>query len=162
MLAVLLALFLPFSATASAPTDPISGQQLLGSSFGVPGNASFDFLIVGGGTAGLTLANRLSESGKYTVAVIEAGSFYEIGNGNFSQIPRFSWNGGGTSFADVNPLVDWNISTEPEDGVGGQRVHYPRGRTLGGSSARNHMVYNRGTKGTYKRWADDVGDASYE
>ncbi|KAF2263173.1 putative glucose-methanol-choline oxidoreductase [Lojkania enalia] len=150
-------------ASASCAFDSISGQYLLGSSFGIPGlNATFDYLIVGGGTAGLALANRLTESEKYTVAVIESGSLYEIGNSNQSQIPRYVWNGAGLGFDDVNPLVDWVIRTEPELGIGGQRIHYPRGRTLGGSSARNHMVYNRATKGSYKKWADEVGDKVYE
>ncbi|KAF2185248.1 GMC oxidoreductase [Zopfia rhizophila CBS 207.26] len=156
------ALLLPV-ANASAPPDSIAGQPLLGSSFGIPGlNASFDYIIVGGGNAGLTLANRLSESGKHTVAVIEAGSFYEISNGNLSQIPRFVWNGAGLGFDDANPLVDWMFQTEPEKGIGGQRIHYTRGRTLGGSTARNHMVYHRATRGAYKKWADAVGDKGYE
>lgn len=156
-----LSAFLP--TTSSAPADSITGQPLLGSSFGIPGlNATYDYLIVGGGTAGLVLANRLSASGAHTVAVIEAGSFYELSNGNQSQIPRWVWNGAGLGFDDVNPLVDWMFRTEPEEGIGGQRIHYPRGRTLGGSSARNHMVYHRATKGTYKKWAEDVGDTAYE
>jgi choline dehydrogenase len=58
-----------------------------GSSFGIQGNNSFDYVIVGGGYTGLTLAARLAK--KYTVAVIEAGSFYEIGNENRSQIPAY-------------------------------------------------------------------------
>jgi choline dehydrogenase len=150
-------------STPFVAADFITGQPLLGSSFGVPGlNATFDYVIVGGGTAGLTLANRLTESGKHTVAVIEAGSFYELSNGNLSQIPRSVWNGAGLGFDDVNPLVDWNIRTEAEDGLGGQKIHYTRGRCLGGSSARNHMVYHRATRGSYNKWADDVGDTSYE
>lgn len=158
-----LTLILPHFTLSFSPPGSITGQALLGSSFGIPGiNSTFDYLIVGGGTAGLVLANRLSAPGAHTVAVIEAGSFYEISNSNLSQIPRFVWNGAGLGFDDVNPLVDWMIKTEPEEGIGGQKIHYPRGRTLGGSSARNHMIYQRGTKGTYKKWADDVGDTSYE
>jgi choline dehydrogenase len=159
----LFALGLLSSTAFAVDEDNITGQKLLGSSFGTPvTNATYDYLIVGGGTAGLALANRLTESGKHTVAVIEAGSFYEISNSNLSMIPRWVWNGAGLDFSDANPLVDWMIETEPEDGLQGQRIHYPRGRCLGGSSARNHMVYHRATKGSYKKWADDVGDASYE
>jgi choline dehydrogenase len=160
-LTTLFAFALPNSTIASNPSS-ISGQPLLGSSFGNPFNATYDYVIVGGGTAGLTLANRLSASGLHTVAVIEAGSFYELSNSNLSQIPRYVWNGAGLDFADVNPLVDWGFRTEPEEGIGGQRIHYPRGKTLGGSSARNHMVYHRPTRGACKRWADAVGDSGYE
>ncbi|KAF2730500.1 GMC oxidoreductase [Polyplosphaeria fusca] len=138
------------------------GQHLLGSSFGIPLNKTYDYVIIGGGTAGLTLANRLSASGTYSIGVVEAGSFYELSNSNLSQIPRYVWTGAGTGFDDANPLVDWMLRTEPEMGIGGQRIHYPRGRTLGGSSARNHMVYHRATKGAYDKWAEEVGDPSYE
>ena len=161
VLQVFLAL-LTLNLTHASPPDSIIGQALLGTSFGTPFNATFDYVVVGGGTAGLTIANRLSESGQHTVAIIEAGSFYELSNSNLSQIPRYVWSGAGLTFDDVNPLVDWNFRTEPELGIGGKRIHYPRGRTLGGSSARNHMVYHRSTNGAYKKWADEVGDSSYE
>jgi choline dehydrogenase len=147
---------------SATPPDSITGQHLLGSSFGTPFNTTYDYVIIGGGTAGLTLANRLSASGEFTIGVIEAGSFYEISNSNLSQSPRYTWNGAGNGFADANPLVDWMFQTEPEMGIAGKQIHYTRGRTLGGSSARNHMVYHRATKGSYKKWADEVGDASYE
>ncbi|KAF2659431.1 GMC oxidoreductase [Lophiostoma macrostomum CBS 122681] len=148
-------------ALASSPSNSISGQQLLGSSFGIPSPATYDYIIVGGGTAGLVLANRLSASGSHSIAVIEAGSFYELSNGNQSQIPRYAWNSAGPTFSDVNPLVDWNFTTQPEQGIGGRRLHYPRGKTLGGSSARNLMAYQRATSGAYKRWAEAVGDERY-
>jgi choline dehydrogenase len=161
VLTTLFSFALPNSTIASNPSS-ISGQFLFGSSFGTPFNATYDYVIVGGGTAGLTLANRLSASGLHTVAVIEAGSFYEFSNSNLSQIPRYVWSGAGLDFADVNPLVDWGFKTEPEEGIGGKRIHYPRGKTLGGSSASNHMVYHRPTKGACKKWADEVGDKGYE
>ena len=156
-MALLLALSFAFSPFTYAldfnSPSSITGQPLLGSSFGTPFNATYDFVIIGGGTAGLVLANRLSSSAPtspstssfspYSVAVSEAGSFYELANGNQSQIPRYVWNGAGLGFDDVNPAVDWNFTTEAEEGIGGQRIHYPRGRCLGGSSARNHMAYNR-------------------
>lgn len=117
---------------------------------------------MGGGTAGLVLANRLSSNPALSIAVVEAGSFAEISNGNLSQIPRNAWNSADITLDGVNPLIDWSFVTEPEAGIGGTKIHYPRGRTLGGSSSRNHMVYQRGTAGSYKKWADEVGDKGYE
>ncbi|KAH7398802.1 oxidoreductase [Phaeosphaeria sp. MPI-PUGE-AT-0046c] len=139
--------------------DPI--HRLSGSSFGTPFNTTYDYLIVGGGTSGLVLANRLASSNLYSVAIIEAGSFYQISNGNISQIPRYVWSGANTDFSDVNPLVDWEFETEPEQGVGGAKMHYPRGKTLGGSSARNHMIYQRPTRGSMQKWAMEVGDEGF-
>lgn len=71
-------------------------------------------MIVGGGTAGLTMARRLAKSSAITVAVIEAGGLYELDNGNFSQIPADAiyWVDGSTSMR--NPLVDWYQFTEPQ------------------------------------------------
>ncbi|OCL12515.1 GMC oxidoreductase [Glonium stellatum] len=144
--------------------DIISGQQLLGSSFGIPGiNQTFDYVIVGGGNAGLAIASRLSENSSNLVAVIEAGSFYELGNGNWSEIPRYVVQWTGKALTDVNPLIDWGFATVPQAGLlGNPPVHYARGKTLGGCTARNNMAYHRGTKDSYKIWADAVGDSSYE
>jgi len=60
------------------------------------------------------------------------------------------------------PLVDWDLISEPQPGAGNKRIHYARGKTLGGSSALNTMGYHRGTVGTHQRWADLVGDDSYK
>ena len=92
----------------------LSGRSLLGSSFGVPGNQTFDYIIVGGGTAGLALANRLSENPSFSVALIEAGSFYEIGNGNLSQIPLDTPVGLDKTTQNYNPVVDWGDVTVPQ------------------------------------------------
>jgi hypothetical protein len=88
---------------------------LLNSSFGVPGNQSFDYVIVGGGTAGLALAHRLSANSVFSVAVIEAGGFYEIDNGNFSQIPFFAPVGTDKDKENYNSLVDWGFATVPQE-----------------------------------------------
>ncbi|PCH02000.1 Glucose-methanol-choline oxidoreductase [Penicillium occitanis (nom. inval.)] len=135
-----------------------SGGKLTGNSFGIAGlNATYDYVIVGGGTAGNVVAARLTEHTNASVAVVEAGSFYELSNGNWSQLPYWS-----QQWADTDawqPLVDWGYFTEPQ--VGGERYHYAQGRTLGGSSARNQMMFNRPTKGAYQLWADKVGDDAY-
>ncbi|EAW09400.1 GMC family oxidoreductase [Aspergillus clavatus NRRL 1] len=140
------------------------GQKgpLLGTFFGTPGaNATYDYVIVGGGTAGLTIASRLAQNGSLSVAVVEAGGFYEIDNGNKSVVPGYAPFYAGTDPNDYQPLVDWGFVTTPQPGPGGRVMHYPRGKTLGGSSARNFMVYHRPTAGSLQRWADEVGDESY-
>ncbi|CAD6593231.1 MAG: hypothetical protein ASARMPREDX12_006946 [Alectoria sarmentosa] len=135
---------------------------LLGSSFGVPGDdVTYDYVIVGGGNAGLTVATRLVEQNAGTVGIIEAGSFYEISNGNLSQVPATDGFFAGKSLKDSQPLIDWNYATTPQKGAFNQKIHYARGKALGGSSARNFMVYQRGTVGSYQNWADAVGDQSY-
>ena len=63
---------------------------------------------------------------------------------------------------DTQPLIDWGFVTTPQAGIQGRRTHYARGKTLGGSSARNYLAYHRGTNGSYQKWADEVGDDSYQ
>lgn len=112
-----LPLLLPVFSTpvsTSRHTNPKAPTRLLGSSFGIPGPQTFDYVIVGGGTAGLALASRLSENPKWTVAVVEAGGFYETDNGNVSQVPLFASVGSDKSPANYNPLVDWGFITEPQ------------------------------------------------
>lgn len=103
------------SALLAACVTSVHSRSLFGSSFGVPGiNATYEYIIVGGGTAGLALATRLSEQQTGRVAVIEAGSFYEIGNGNLSQVPADDGFFTGTSKDDWQPLVDWGYVTTPQ------------------------------------------------
>lgn len=125
-----------------------------------PGAATYDYVVVGGGTAGLAIAARLSESGSRSVAVIEAGTYYES-FGNTSEIPLFDTLWTGKDPEDTNPNVDWGFVTIPQKGVLDAEIHYPRGKCLGGSSARNYMGYLRATKGSYQQWANMVGDNSY-
>jgi len=89
--------------------------DILGTSFGVPGtNASYDYVVVGGGTAGLTLATRLAEDPSISVAVIEAGGFYELDNGNRSVVPGYANFYTGSDPNNYQPLIDWGFSTVPQ------------------------------------------------
>lgn len=140
-------------------------HHLFSSAFGYPGrNASYDYVVVGGGTSGLTLASRLAATSA-SVAVVEAGGFYEVENGNNSVVPLYSLTG--IAFIDPSPgftpqpLMDWSLVSEPIPGTGGRQVHYAQAKTLGGSSSINTMSYIRPTKGSYDRWADTVGDDSF-
>ena len=120
------------------------------------------FTVIGGGTAGLVAASRLSEFA--SVAVIEAGGLYEQDNGNQSTVPYLGATMpflAATEDYPRNSLMDWDLLSTPQVAAGNRRIHYAQGKTLGGSSAINSMGYHRGTKGAYQRWADLVGDQSY-
>ena len=104
---------------------------------------SYDFIIIGAGSAGCVLANRLSENGRYSVALFEAGGsdkrFYV-------QMPL----GYGKTFYDST--VNWMYAAEPDPGLNGQSDYWPRGKIIGGSSSINAMVYIRGHKDDYDTW----------
>ena len=89
--------------------------NVFGTAFGAPGtNATFDYVVVGGGTAGLTIATRLASDPTISVAVIEAGGFYEIDNGNRSIVPGYANYYTGSDPKNYQPLVDWGFSTVPQ------------------------------------------------
>ena len=94
-----------------ASTGDDSNRYVLGTS---RRNATFDYVVIGGGTAGLVLATRLAQDPNTTVAVIEAGGFYEVDNGNLSVIPSDDVYFCGASPTDVNPLVDWGFVTSSQ------------------------------------------------
>jgi choline dehydrogenase len=107
--------------------------------------ASYDYIVVGAGSAGAVVAARLSESGAYRVLLLEAGT---EGSGYFwSRIPV-----GVSKMIDL-PAVNWCFSSEPDEGSGGRRIDVPRGKMLGGSSSINGMVYIRGQAQDYDHWA---------
>ncbi|KAK6412429.1 hypothetical protein LTR81_013556 [Elasticomyces elasticus] len=140
----------------------IHNQLPVGSSFAVNGeNATYDYVIVGGGTAGLAIATRLAQGERYSVAVLEAGGFYEIDNGNRSVVPGYDFYSNGATLDGANPQIDWMLLTTPQAGGNNKSVHYARGKCLGGSSARNYMVYQRPTVGSMQMWAEKVEDESW-
>ncbi len=103
----------------------------------------FDYIVVGAGSAGCVLANRLSADPKNRVLLLEAGL---RDNWIWYHIPV------GYLFAIGNPRSDWMFKTEPEPGLNGRSLNYPRGKVIGGSSAINAMVYMRGQAGDYDHW----------
>ena len=106
---------------------------------------SFDFVIVGAGSAGCVMAERLSANGRFSVLVLEAGG---TDLRFFVQMPL----GYGKTFYD--PAVNWNYRAEPDPGLAGNADHWPRGRLLGGSSSINAMVWIRGHPADYDSWAE--------
>jgi choline dehydrogenase/5'-oxoaverantin cyclase/versicolorin B synthase len=105
----------PVLAASKLFTESFQAQGLLGSHFGVPGlSATYDYVIIGGGTAGLTVARRLAANSSITVAIIEAGDFYEFSNGNLSEIPAFTSEFTGNNPTQKNPYLDWYMYTEPQ------------------------------------------------
>lgn len=95
--------------------DGSNVQARKGYTYGTPDHdATFDYVIVGGGTAGLTLATRLAANPSLSIAVIEAGGFYEADAGNVSVVPAYDALFAGTSPSDTNPLIDWGFVTTPQ------------------------------------------------
>ncbi|MDR1229733.1 MAG: GMC family oxidoreductase N-terminal domain-containing protein [Azoarcus sp.] len=108
-------------------------------------NPQFDYVIVGAGSAGCVLANRLTASGQYRVALIEAGG---AGRHPFFHIPvGYVWNR-------AHPRGNWLYYTEAEASSGNRRILWPRGKVLGGSSAINGLLYVRGQARDYDEWRD--------
>ena len=108
-------------------------------------DAEFDYVIVGAGTAGCLLANRLSADPSKRVLLLEAGGKDDW---IWIHIPV------GYLYCIDNPRTDWQFRTEAEPGLGGRSLIYPRGRTLGGCSSINGMLYLRGQSADYQRWVD--------
>jgi choline dehydrogenase-like flavoprotein len=125
--------------------EPDGDIRLIG---GAMESAQFDYVIVGAGSAGSVLAERLSASGRHRVLVLEAGGsdrrFYVA-------LPL----GYGKLFYD--PAVNWMYRAEPDPGLAGARDHWPRGKILGGSSSINAMVWIRGHRSDYDDWGALAG-----
>ena len=107
--------------------------------------ATYDYVVIGAGSAGCVLANRLSADGTTTVALLEAGArdwnpWIHVPVGYFKTIH--------------NPAMDWCYVTEPDPGLNGRSLKWPRGKVLGGSSSINGLLYVRGQRQDYDRWAE--------
>jgi choline dehydrogenase len=113
---------------------------------------TFDYIVIGGGTAGALMANRLTRDTQRRTLLIEAGRRDDY---HWIHIPV------GYLYCIGNPRTDWLYSTEPDAGLNGRTLRYPRGKTLGGSSSINGMIYMRGQARDYDRWAQLTGDDAW-
>ncbi|WP_439888882.1 GMC family oxidoreductase [Pseudomonas sp. MBLB4123] len=105
---------------------------------------AYDFVVVGAGSAGCVLANRLSENGRYSVCLLEAGP-----------ADRYPWIHIPIGYAKTmfHPVYNWGFYTDPDPGMNGRRIYWPRGRVFGGCSSINGLIYIRGQREDYDAWA---------
>ncbi len=115
-------------------------------------DVSYDYIVVGAGTAGCLLANRLSADPQYRVLLVEAGGHDDY---HWIHIPV------GYLYCIGNPRTDWLYATEADPGLNGRSLRYPRGKVLGGCSSINGMIYMRGQSRDYDAWAASVGDDAW-
>jgi choline dehydrogenase len=111
-------------------------------------NREYDYIILGAGSAGCVLANRLSESGEHSVLIVEAGP---VDRKLLIHIPA------GVYSVYKDPSINWNYTSEAEPDLQQRNIDLPRGKVLGGSSSINSMVYMRGHPKDYDRWNDELG-----
>lgn len=111
----------------------------------------FDFIVVGGGTAGLTVAARLAENQSLSIGVLEAGAA-AVGEDDINIPGRYGRTLGGH--------YDWQFETVAQQGLGGRVLPWPRGKVLGGTSALNFMTWNRASRDDYDAW-EQLGNAGW-
>ncbi|KAK8859779.1 hypothetical protein PGQ11_010513 [Apiospora arundinis] len=149
------------SETVGASINAKGVTEIFGNHFGMPGvNATYDYVVVGGGTAGNTIAARLAlDPANYSVALIEAGTFYEILSSNRTQVPGYNFEAANpTNVGTLSSMTAVQIDTEPIAGYNGRKIGYVQGMTFGGASAANYGGYMRSTVGAHDRWAKAVKD----
>ena len=115
-------------------------------------NTTFDYIVIGAGTAGALMANRLTQDREHRTLLLEAGG---RDSHPWIHIPV------GYLYCIGNPRTDWLYQTEPDAGLNGRRLRYPRGKTLGGCSSINGMIYMRGQSRDYDDWARLTGDDTW-
>lgn len=105
---------------------------------------AYDFVIVGAGSAGCVLANRLSENGRYSVCLLEAGP-----------ADRYPWIHIPIGYAKTmfHPVYNWGFYTDPDPGMNDRRIYWPRGKVFGGCSSINGLIFIRGQRADYDAWA---------
>ncbi|ARU89502.1 GMC family oxidoreductase [Pseudomonas sp. M30-35] len=110
---------------------------------------TYDFVVVGAGSAGCVLANRLSENGRYSVCLLEAGP-----------PDRYPWIHIPIGYAKTmfHPVYNWGFYTDPDPGMNNRRIYWPRGRVWGGCSSINGLIYIRGQQADYDAWAESGND----
>ncbi|EKX43468.1 hypothetical protein GUITHDRAFT_163854 [Guillardia theta CCMP2712] len=141
---------------SKTPADPLRGRRSFSTASGEGESSreeeSFDYVIVGAGSAGCVLANRLTESGNHSVLLIEYG-------GSDVQDPRSIFIHMPTCLAIPMNMkkYNWFFESEPEPGLGGRRLHCPRGKVIGGSSSINGMVFVRGNARDFDHWEEEHG-----
>ncbi|KAF5011439.1 hypothetical protein FDECE_2459 [Fusarium decemcellulare] len=124
------------SCSQTALATVVSSSQL---------QKAYDYVVVGGGASGLTVANRLTENPAVTVLVVEAGDF--DANEDFVTIPGLAGGAVGTKY-------DWNLTYVASESLNGRNVSIPQGKVVGGSTKLNRMVFDRGSASDYDRWAE--------
>ena len=126
-------------AVDAAPTAPYPNNECRETL-----HYEYDYIVVGAGASGLTVANRLSEHANRSVLVIEAGTFDE--KEDFFMIPGLAGGAVGTKY-------DWNLTYAKSVSMNGREVSIPTGKVVGGSTQLNRMVFDRGSKSDYDRWS---------
>lgn len=126
-------------AINAAPTAPGPSHECRKTT-----HCEYDYVVVGAGASGLTVANRLTEHSNASVLVIEAGIFDE--KEDYFTIPGLAGGAIGTKY-------DWNLTYAANQALGGREVSIPAGKVVGGSTQLNRMVFDRGSKSDYDRWS---------